>query len=218
MNIEDMYVALDDLISSDKIERLDSARGSLLSLVANDSSAASELLDKIDYGQDRAKDISQFDTSVKTQDSPQCSAYATVGAVENRLGGGVDISEPSLWLQYHIYETERAIECAHDNWLRTDDEAKKQLPGSVRLHSFTDLADDFGRFMDAIDSGRACVVAMSVPKQLAAGAAQVEDGSPMEYHGVFHRSLAGHAVVGVGYKIENGKPYFYIKNSWGVGA
>ena len=208
-----LLVTVDDVVPAAAIARTDHVRDVLGSTIGGFSaSAVADLVSSAEYGGDRTVTIATKDSPVRTQDSPQCSAFATVAAMENVLGGKTDLSERSLWNLYQTYSTERAIECAHEGWI-----SYASGSGAAQIAVFESLDDDFRRLAAAIDAGTPCVVALSVPTQLAHGAVQVEDDSPMEMHGLFHKKLAGHAMEVSGYKIERGRPYFQVKNSWGVG-
>jgi hypothetical protein len=212
MDFSTLLSVIDDILPATAIAKFDRDREAFLSLVGDDVGALSaQLLDGVDYGPDRRRQISDRDTPVKKQDTPQCSAYAVVAAMENLWGAHANLSEASLWSQYHTYSAELAVECANTHWVSTANGDGQ----SLEIGAYKQLEDDFRGLMAAIDAAHPCVAAISVPKAMMAGAAQVEDGSPMIKHGVFSKSYAGHAVEVAGYKVESGRPYFFIKNSWG---
>lgn len=212
--IEKLLPAIEDVIPSEAIEKFDRDRKTFLSLVGHDEDKLSAaLLDGVDYGPDRASDISARDTPVKKQDTPQCSAYATIAAMENLWGAHVDLSEHDLWETYRVYLAERAIECAHANWVPTEKHDGRRL----QIQAYKEIKDDFLALIEAIEKRQhPCVAAISVPAWMSRGDAQVEDGSKMLKTGLVKKHWAGHAVEVVGYKIERKRPYFYVKNSWGA--
>jgi hypothetical protein len=171
-----------------------------------------------DWGEDRIVILKDKDTPVKRQWNGTCTSFATIAAMENKLGGKVELSERSLWDYYGKFSTGMAIKAANNNFIleekywpqgqsRINDEVEKL--GRYRVAKFSNLKTNYLSVVQAIDKGNPCVVGLSTPKDLAKGHKQVEASSKVSKKG-------GHAMCVSGYKVENGKCYFLVKNSWGT--
>lgn len=191
---------LDELFSKDKLQ------------IINESKFVDAL--QINWGPDREKLITNRDTSIKDQIGPKCTAYGTIAAMENKLGGSIDLSEFDLWYKYRKSNIDRAIAAAENNficeekyWPEGYAEPSEGYIGRCKLvHSY--LGRDFSKVLEAIDKDNPCVVAFATPNQLGKDVLQIDPKSGVS-NGV------GHVVCVSGYKVEGGKGYFLVKNSWG---
>ena len=77
------------------------------------------------------------------------------------------------------------------------------------ISNYNNLKTDYLAVLEAIDNGNPCVVGLKTPKDLVKGYRQIETTSKLSRRG-------GHAMCVTGYKVENGKCYFLVKNSWGT--
>ncbi|HLP51400.1 MAG TPA: C1 family peptidase [Chitinophagales bacterium] len=170
------------------------------------------------WGPDRVVTLRAQDTSVKSQWDGTCSSFATVAAMENKLGGTVELSERSLWDLYGVYSTEQALNTARIQFVMEEQywpqhqqylDPRYRGKGRYQINGITYLERRYLEVLAAIDGGHPCVVALSTPTDLYNGLPQVEATS-----GFLRRS--GHAICVSGYKVENGRAYFYVKNSWGT--
>lgn len=206
---EPELIPIDELIPPRSISKIDRDRAAFFGLVARQSDdEVLNLLGAVEYGPDRVVDLRRHDSPVKAQIGPRCTAYAIAAAMEHRLNASVDMSETYLWKLYQRYSTEFAIDTASKHWLRTEDEMTGNLPGSLKVGSSSYLENDFRLVIDALDMGSPCVVALQVPTQMSRCAKQIEADSGMK--------RGGHALCVSGYKIEKTRPYFLVKNSWGI--
>jgi hypothetical protein len=206
---EPEFVDLEDVVPPEDIARIDERRRLLYGLVSRRSEEnVFALLSNIDYGPDRVVPLRDRDSSVKKQVGPRCTAWGVVGAMENRINHALDLSEWDLWRKYGIANLERAMSAAASNWIRTEEEEVQHQPGTIRIGEIAYLRDDFRLVMAALDHGVACTVGLQVPKQMSQWLPQIEEDSPM--------TRGGHALCVSGYKIENRRPYFLVKNSWGT--
>ena len=128
------------------------------------------------------------------------------------------MSERSLWDFYGVYSAQEAIGAAKLHYILeekywpqtvTNFDTRYKNKGRFKLITANYLGNDYSRVLGAIDSGNPCVVALTTPVDLYNGDAQVEATSSLYNH-------SGHAICVSGYKIENGKGYFLVKNSWGL--
>lgn len=171
-----------------------------------------------DWGKDRLISLQDWDTPIKKQWNGTCSSFATIAAIENKLKGKFHLSERSLWDFYGVYSTKEAI-CAAQNFFILEEQYWPQFQprfdernigkGRFKIISIEYLDNNFEKVMTAIDNGNPCIVAMQTPEDLYNGKAQVERTSRI--------LKGGHAICVSGYKVENGKGYFLVKNSWGTG-
>ncbi len=168
------------------------------------------------WGKDRVVSLRNHDTPVKEQWNGTCTSFSVIAAIENKLKRSVELSERSLWDFYGVYSTEEALKSAGNFFILEEKYWPQHQPrfdqrykgkGRFKLIKYDYLDNDFEKVLAAIDSGNPCVVAMQTPEDLYNGAAQVERTS---------RILnGGHAICVSGYKVENGRGYFLVKNSWG---
>ena len=172
----------------------------------------------IDWGADRVVSLKSNDTSVKTQWNGTCSSFGTIAAIENKLNAKFELSERSLWDFYGIFSLPEAISVAQSHYILEEKywpqfqvrfDTRYSGKGRFIIADIEDIQNDYTRVLQAIDNGNPCIVAMQTPEDLYNGLPQVEKTSRM-LHG-------GHAICVSGYKVENGKGYFLVKNSWGVG-
>lgn len=174
--------------------------------------------EKLEWGKDRIVTLRHRDTPVKRQWNGTCTSFATIAAIENKLGGQIHLSERSLWDYYGVYSTEQAIKSASIHFVMEETywpehqqvlDVRFRNKGRYQLAKFSYLASEYLDVLKAIDKGNPCVVALSTPKDLISFKPQVEATSR-----ILKRS--GHAICVCGYKVENGKGYFLVKNSWGT--
>jgi C1A family cysteine protease len=169
------------------------------------------------WGPDRNVSLRHRDTPVKNQWNGTCTSFATVAAVENKLGAEFELSERSLWDFYGQYSTPQAINAAQNNHILEEKywpqhqmrfDTRYRGKGRFLIVKCEYLDNDYLRVLTAIDNGNPCVVALQVPEALYNGDVQVEANSRM--------LKGGHAICVSGYKVENNKGYFLVKNSWGT--
>ncbi|WP_406824668.1 C1 family peptidase [Pedobacter sp. KACC 23697] len=171
----------------------------------------------INWGSNRVVSLKQRDTSVKNQWNGTCTSFATIAAIENKLGGKIDLSERSLWDFYGVFSTPQAINAAQHHYILEEIywpqyqirfDTRYSSKGRFLLTGVKDLKNDYLAVLKALDIGNPCIVALQTPEDLYTGKAQVERTS---------RILSGgHAICVSGYKVEDGKGYFLVKNSWGT--
>ncbi|SHG30707.1 C1 family peptidase [Flagellimonas flava] len=171
-----------------------------------------------DWGPDRVVSLRDRDTPVKRQWNGTCTSFATTAAIENKLGGVYELSERSLWDFYGKASTSTAIRSAQDNFILEEEywpqnqsrigEDVEKL-GRFRISKVISLKRDYLAVLKAIDKGNPCIVALSTPRDLSNGHKQVESSSKVSRRG-------GHAMCVSGYKVEKGRCYFLVKNSWGT--
>lgn len=173
--------------------------------------------EQIDWGSDRVISLRNRDTSVKTQWNGTCTSFAVIAAIENKLNAQFDLSEKSLWDSYGVYSTEQAIKAAENHYIFEEKYWPKfqsifnsaLIPkGRFLLSKCDSLKNRYLDVLKAIDSGNPCVVALRTPRDLYKGMKQIERTSRI--------MKGGHAMCVSGYKVENGRAYFLVKNSWGV--
>lgn len=176
------------------------------------------LAGQINWGLDRVVSLQARDTTVKQQWDGTCTTFAVIAAMENKLDGRVPLSERSLWNTYGVYNTEEAIKSASIFFVMEEKfwpqfephlDPKYKNKGRYKLIQSRDLGNDYLAVLQAIDNGNPCVVGLSTPQDLYEFKPQVETTSK-----IIKRS--GHAICVSGYKVENGRGYFLVKNSWGL--
>lgn len=195
MENENLSVPLQELFSEQTLKRLN--ENAFISI-------------PVDWGKDRVVTaLKTRDTAVKRQFGSTCTCFATVAAIENKLGGRIDLSERFFWNLYKKYNTETAISAAKNNFL-LEERFWPDHPKLARykLSAVKDLAKNYADVLTAIDNGNPCIVALATPDDLANGKVQVEATSKVS-------EKSGHALCVSGYKVEKGKGYFLVKNSWG---
>jgi hypothetical protein len=172
----------------------------------------------VEFGSDRQKSLRHRDTLVKRQWNGTCSTFATIAAMENCLGGRFDMSERSMWDFYGKYSTQMAVDAAQSHWILDERDWPQNQPhptnytpskGRFRIRRVKNLETNWLGVLQALDEDHPCIVAMQTPKKLLAGATQVEEGTGFVRRG-------GHALCVSGYKVEGGRGYFLVKNSWGL--
>lgn len=195
-----VQITLEELFSEEKLQQINESK-----LVE-----ASE----IDWGADREKLLKNSDTSIKDQNGPTCTAYATIAAMENKLGGTIDLSEFDLWYKYRKSNIDLAIAAAQKNyigeekyWPEGHSRPSAGYIGRCRLSQCNYLGRDFLKVTQAIDANNPCIVAMATPNQLGENIEQIDPTSGV--------GKMGHALCVSGYKVKGGKAYFLVKNSWG---
>jgi C1A family cysteine protease len=171
----------------------------------------------IDWGPDRVVSLRHKDTPIKQQWNGTCSSFATIAAIENKLNQQFELSERSLWDFYGVYSLEEALKSASNFYIMEEkywpqfqprfDTANKGK-GRFKIVLTNYLDNNFDLVLSAIENGNPCVVAMKTPEDLYNGFPQVERTSRV--------LKGGHAISVSGYKVEGGKGYFLVKNSWGV--
>lgn len=171
----------------------------------------------INWEPDRVVSLKQRDTSVKEQWNGTCTSFATVAAIENKLEGKFELSERSLWDFYGVYSTSQAINAAQNHYILEEIywpqyqirfDTRYSGKGRFIISGVNDLDNDYLNVIKAIDNGNPCIVALQTPEDLFNGIPQVERTSRI--------LKGGHAICVSGYKVENGKGYFLVKNSWGI--
>jgi len=169
-------------------------------------------------------DLRSFDTPIRNQGSrPWCTAFATIGAIENLarrfFDQSLDLSEIHHFKSYGVYQTAPSLNAAKTIGLideslwpyygnkqqGSDSKIRAKLQGSRKIQlSLTDV-------VQSIREGQPLVINLDVngsfmnPKQ---GGIIVPGGY----------SRGGHAIALTGVVLDNrvgGGGYFIIKNSWG---
>ena len=135
--------------------------------------------------------------------------------MENKFGGTIDLSEYALWSKYGRSNIDLAMAAAEKNYIGEEKywpagHAKPNVGYTerFRLSQMNYLGRDFLKVTQAIDNNNPCVVAFATPNQLGSDVPQIDPKSGVS-HGM------GHALCVSGYKVESGKGYFLVKNSWG---
>ena len=168
------------------------------------------------WGNDRVVSLQQNDTPVKTQFGISCTTFALIAAIENIFQGRFDLSERSLWATYKTVDIDKAIKAARENYILEEkywpQSVARENPanrgkGRFKLEDAICIYQNYQEVINTIDKGTPCVVAMRTPTDLFLKKSQVERTSTFKN--------GGHAMAVVGYKVENGKGYFLVKNSWG---
>ena len=167
-------------------------------------------------------DRRKFDTIVKKQFGPTCTAFGLAASLENLLenSGTVDVSERHLWSTYRKYSASRAVM----SFLKNKVTEEKYWPASevspenddyllnrhLKLTHATYIDDDINKAITALNRGNPVYIGFKVTKSLGNCDAVVDvDSAP---------TGGGHAVLISGYQIDSeidGGGYFIIKNSWG---
>lgn len=169
------------------------------------------------FGNDRIVTLKHNDTSIKTQWNGTCTSFAVIAAIENKLGGKLDLSERSLWDFYGVYNTEQAIKTAEIHYILEEQfwpqhqqtlDPNSKLKGRYIISKYKKLLNNVDEVILAINNFNPCIVGLSTPVDLIRGKIQIEATSKLKKN-------SGHAMCVVGYKIENNKFYFIVKNSWG---
>lgn len=169
-----------------------------------------------DWGNPRVVSLRDRDTPVKVQWGGTCSAFALIAAMENKLGGQYDLSERSLWNAYRVFNIDKAISAAKRIFIHEEnsrlgaqefDKDEYVGEGRFKLTDAKCIDRRYDLVIEAIDRGIPCFVALVTPVDLIRKLSQIERTSKLEN--------GGHAMAVSGYKVENGKGYFLVKNSWG---
>lgn len=219
---------LDSLIPKEIQNRIDQRKSRLIEL--NSEAKISELNG---FNGSREVDLRHRDTPVKQQFSAKkcvglfrskvgtCSAFGLTAALENALGGGVDLSERQLWSQYCTPSSSAAINAltkgkgmVEESWWPQNklspasNYSKAPRFKAVEFHS---LEDNIPGMLEALDRGSPLYLALNTPSEMYARKEVIQANSG-------HTS-GGHAVAIVGYKLDEsveGGGYFLVKNSWGT--
>ena len=180
----------------------------------------------------RSVDLRSRDTAVKQQFSAAkcaglfhtkvgtCSAFGLTAALENALGGSVNLSERQLWSQYCIPSSEAALKAMttgkgqveENYWPQADVSAPYDYSRATRykvleVHA---LEDNLVAMLEALDRGSPLYFAINTPSEMYARKAYTSAGSG--------NTGGGHALAIVGYKLDEtveGGGWLLIKNSWG---
>jgi hypothetical protein len=170
-------------------------------------------------------DLRFRDTPVKKQFGGTCTAFGLLAAMENLMGGAVELSPRHFWSQYHAYSSARAIRAATENrgtvtmpWWPSN--YKYPLPGYLdqswyKLSQQTPLKGDIAKAVESVEDGSPVYIAISTPWDMVVNKSPRVDPNS----GPYKRS--GHALAVVGYELDPEAPgggSFLLKNSWGVQA
>lgn len=169
-------------------------------------------------------DLRSFDTPIRNQGSrPWCTAFATIGAIENiaqRLyGSSLDLSEIHHFNSYGVYQTAPSINAARSTGL-IDEElwpyyGNKKIGFDsrvrARLNSSKKIQLTLGDVVQSMRDGLPVIINLTVNSSFMnpkTGGIIVPGGFPS----------GGHAIALTGVVVDSrvdGGGYFIIKNSWG---
>lgn len=168
--------------------------------------------------------VQSWDTPIKNQGSrPWCTAFATVGAIENLIQHGfgetVDLSEIDHWNSYQVYSVFSSVKTAaatsivpESSWPYYGSPISGYRSTAVakiaNYKNITSRADVFA----AIDAGHPVVVGTDLTSSWNAVG---KDGRVSSSGGI----IGGHAMVVVGYQSDASWPgggYLTFRNSWGT--
>jgi hypothetical protein len=179
----------------------------------------------------RSADLRHRDTEVKQQFKARkcaglhtmvgtCSTFGLTAAIENALGGTVNLSERQLWSQYCIPSSSAAMESVTqgkgmvDESFWAQDSLRPQWDyadaARYKVTAAHDLEDSVPAMLAALDAGHPLYFAINTPSEMYARLPVVSAGSG--------NTGGGHAVAIVGYRLDDsveGGGYFLVKNSWG---
>lgn len=205
-------VSLDGLISPDARARIDASRDA--------NRASLERLAQARTVSSRV-DLRFRDTEVKKQFGGTCTAFGLMGAMENLLGGQVDLSERHFWSQYKQYSCEAALTAASTSWgvVGLDwwpDNHGKPYYGYMdqpwyKLAKYEALDSDITKAVASLDAGNPVYIAVSTPTDMMNCPVNIDPNTG-------HYKSSGHALAVVGYELDPATPgggSFLLKNSWG---
>lgn len=207
-------VPLEGLISADVRARIDANRS------ANASRLEHYIVSKA--ARSTRVDLRFRDTEIKKQFGGTCTAFGLMAAMENLLGGQVDLSERHFWSEYHQYSCDKAISAASTSWgvVEMDywpDANKHPYVGYMdqpwyKLTKYEHLDDDITKAIDSLDSGNPIYIAVSTPTDMMNCPVNIDPNTG-------HYKQSGHALAVVGYELDSSMPgggSFLLKNSWGT--
>lgn len=159
------------------------------------------------------------DTHVVNQWNGTCTAHASVAAIENLLNKSINLSERHHWEAYKQYSSYASVESAQKTPIANEvywphfstAPMNTSIKPQAKLTKVTYVGYDTQKLQEHLATGRAAIVAMTVPKDLFACLPVVREASDVD-------ATAGHAMAVVGYGLDNSlqsKGYFIVKNSWG---
>lgn len=166
-------------------------------------------------------DRRKFDTTVKKQFGPTCTAFGISAAIENLLEGPslVDLSERHVWSTYRKYSAARAVVSTLKNkyaeeklWPQDikrpeNDDYKKQ--SHIKVTHIDFFEDNLEKVTGALNRGESVYMALRVSRSMSACHDVLRPRSK--------RTKGGHAVAVSGYHLDERVPgggYLIIKNSW----
>lgn len=173
-------------------------------------------------------DLRQFDSSIKNQGTPWCTAYAGVAGIENLLAQKMglsnvpDLSEGHTFSMYGVYNVDKFAENVPGNKITTADQWCRDCSrGSTtnakhKLNSIKWIGDgDIEGAKAALDKGHPVYVGLEVASDMASCLASIRPNSKI--------TSGGHAIIFSGYRIDTSDPkigggYFFVKNSWSSGC
>jgi C1A family cysteine protease len=216
-------IPLSDLLSPEKLEEVELKRRRVKIRTSNSSSSA---IDRIKNNIKKSVDLSHRDTEVKTQERGDCTAFAMIAALENKINNKKgDLSEEHLWKTYEKPYVHLVLRSAAKNFITTEKFwPYKQSPRSgynfrdnahTMLKKFIDLDSKLGKTLESLNRGNPVFLAKMITEDLHSGKTVVDANSPLVEIDNEH---AGHAMAIVGYILNKDVPgggFFKIKNSWG---
>ncbi|MGK5083141.1 C1 family peptidase [Bdellovibrionota bacterium FG-1] len=178
-------------------------------------------------------DLRNRDTPVKAQFAAKkcvgvihskvgtCSAFGLAAAVENVLGGGIELSERQLWSQYCVASSAVAIDTITSGkgvvedsyWPENSVNPTSNYSKATRykvLESHA-LEDNIVAMLEALDRGSPLYFAINTPSEMYAKKPVINADSG--------NTGGGHAIAIVGYRLDDtveGGGYLLVKNSWGT--
>lgn len=205
--------------------------GSLISAEARAQIAASRVVNQarieslaINSTVPTKVDLRYRDTEVKKQFGGTCTAFGLLGAMENLLGGKVDLSERHFWSEYHDADCESALKSASTSWGVVDldwwpDSQTRPYYGYMdqpwyKLTKYESLDADVSKAVASLGAGNPVYIAVSTPTDMLNCPVNIDPNS-----GPYKDS--GHALAVVGYELDPAIPgggSFLLKNSWGPGC
>jgi hypothetical protein len=167
-------------------------------------------------------DLRARDTEVKKQFGGTCTAFGLMAAMENFLGGKVDLSERHFWSEYHQYSCEAAITAASTSWGVVDldwwpDNHNHPYYGYMdqpwyKLTKYESLDGDITKAVASLAAGNPVYIAVSTPADMMNCPVHIDPNTG-------HYKQSGHALAVVGYELDPSVPgggSFLLKNSWGT--
>jgi len=197
-------VPLDSLISVDQRIEIDKHRREVHASRAQKTPASVSLV--------------SCDTEVKQQFGGTCTTFGLIGAIENLLCDGTELSARDFWNQYQVYQASTAVSVATKGrgliestfWPQS---ATAPLPTWKQspLYKLANSVQVFtvNEIVAHLAAKKPAYVAMSTPNDMVNCKAVVSPTSPPVPN-------SGHALEVMGYKKQGADVYFIVKNSWGA--
>lgn len=154
-------------------------------------------------------DLSKYDTSVKQQVGPRCTAWSYVAGLENELmqlkKADWDLDEMAHWNKYAVYRLDSSMQAGVN--YKTPDQGQRN-PHAITV-KYRYLGDDVQALHAALADGHVAQLATRTPNSMLNCDAVLTD---------YGFSDGGHALSIVGITKDDQIPGGYalkLKNSWG---